>query len=371
MLNVCEYHQWKKLAFSKNFISLAIHLKRMTRTFTYFLCAILFFVSDSAFAGTGNKTKGDTLPPNLLSELESGCYEKETTVIQAMSNEQLLRLIDYLFELDSIPADLVEEITGVVKSRTKDLSPVLTPDLVDTTFDYDSLPAMNYYTIWDTKNTTPVFDLLTRSDTSFTLQLTGDSLGKYTQPFSGVVTSNFGWRDSAMHNGIDIDLNKGDPVVAAFGGMVRIAGRNGGYGNVVIIRHWNGLETYYGHLSKIKVKAGQIIKSGQVIGLGGSTGYSTGSHLHFEVRFKGIPINPRYLISFKKEELISNNIILKKTKWGMSAYPLDAKMYSVEKGDTLFEIAKRFGTTTKYLKELNACSGKYMYLRVGSQIRVN
>ena len=342
----------------------------MTRTFTYFVCTALFLVSFSAFSKTGNETKGDTLPSNLVAELQSGCYEKQTTVIQSMSNDQLTRLIDYLFELDSIPVDLVEEITYVVKERTKDLVPVLTTDLIENTFEYDSLPAMKYYTVWDTKHTTAVFDLLTKNDTSFNLQLTGDSLGKYTHPFSGVVTSNFGWRDSAMHNGIDIDLNKGDPVVAAFDGMVRIAGKFGGYGNVVVIRHWNGLETVYGHLSKIKVKAGQIIKSGQVIGLGGSTGHSTGSHLHFEVRFKGIPINPRYLISFKKEELISSNIILKKTKYGMSAYPLDAKMYTVEKGDTLTEIAKRFGTTTKYIRELNAVQGKYMYLRIGAQIRV-
>jgi len=236
-------------------------------------------------------------------------------------------------------------------------------------FEQDSLPAMKYYSVWDTKNTVPVFDLLTKNDTSFILELTG-KYGKYTHPFSGVVTSNFGWRDSSMHNGIDIDLNKGDPVVAAFDGMVRIAQRAGNYGNVVIIRHWNGLETVYGHLSKIKVKPGQIVKSGEVIGLGGSTGRSTGSHLHFEVRFKGVAINPRYLISFKKEELVGEVVVLKKTKWGMSAYPLNAKMYTVEKGDTLFEIAKRFGTTTKHLRELNGVQGKYMHLRVGAQIRI-
>ena len=108
----------------------------MTRTFTYFVCTALFFVSFSAFAKTGNETKEDTLPANLVAKLQSGCYEKQSTVIQSMNNEQLIRLIDFLFELDSIPVDLVEEISAVVKERTKDLAPVLTTDLIENTFEY-------------------------------------------------------------------------------------------------------------------------------------------------------------------------------------------------------------------------------------------
>src|SRR5262245_11558392 len=149
----------------------------MTRTNTYLLCALFFCFSARVFAKTGGETKGDTLPPNLVADLENGCYEKETSVIENMNNEQLTRLIDFLFELDSIPVDLVEEITEVVNERTKDLVPVLTTDIVNETFDYDSLPAMQYYSVWDTKHTLPLFDLLTKNDTSFTLQLTSDSLG--------------------------------------------------------------------------------------------------------------------------------------------------------------------------------------------------
>ena len=182
--------------------------------------------------------------------------------------------------------------------------------------------------------------------------------GDYFHPFNGPMTSGFGWRDSAQHNGVDIDLNKGDKVCAAFDGMVRVAKRYGGFGNVVIVRHYNGLETVYAHLSKLKVKPGQVIIAGQVVGLGGSTGHSTGSHLHFEVRFKGVPINPKYLISFKEQKILCNEITIKKTKWGLAAYPAGEKEHIVEKGDTVFELAKRYATTTVSIRQMNGLTGK-------------
>ena len=134
--------------------------------------------------------------------------------------------------------------------------------------------------------------------------------------------------------------------------------QNGGFGNVVIVRHYNGLETVYAHLSKLKVKPGQVIIAGQVVGLGGSTGHSTGSHLHFEVRFKGVPINPKYLISFKQQRLLYDAITIKKTKWGLAAFPTGGAEHIVEKGDTVFELAKRYATTTVSIKEINGLTGR-------------
>ncbi|HET6227005.1 MAG TPA: M23 family metallopeptidase, partial [Bacteroidia bacterium] len=233
-----------------------------------------------------------------------------------------------------------------------------------------SFPADDIYTSFEIHKLFPQNDMLKlKTDSCIYLTLQGIKEGDYFHPYNGVITSEFGWRDSAMHNGIDIDLNKGDKVAAAFDGMVRVAKNCGGFGNVVIIRHYNGLETVYGHLSKIKVKSGQVVLAGQTIGLGGSTGHSTGSHLHFEVRLKGVPINPKYLISFTEQKLVCNELTIKKTKWGLAAYPTNAKVYTVQKGDTVAKIAKHFATTTSSLKEINGLPYKTR-LKVGQIIAI-
>jgi murein DD-endopeptidase MepM/ murein hydrolase activator NlpD len=352
----------------------------MTRIRSHLHVLVLFLSLSAAplFAGETNGKKGDSVRVSVSTNVP---YANAPTlsIIEKLNDEQLTRLIDMLFEMDSIPADIVAEIQRVVKLRHPEAPtpPTLPTDLEkvtvkNTMYDLsDSMPGTSYYKVWDQRHVVPVEDLLVKNDTSFTLQLTNDIIGNYTHPYSGSITSWFGWRDSTNHYGIDIKLNKGDPVVAAFEGKVRIARREGGFGNVVIIRHYNGLETVYGHLSKIKVKEGQVVRSGQVIGLGGSTGHSTGPHLHFEIRFKGVPINPIYIVSLQKEDLISSEIVLRKTRWGMSAYPVTATMYTIKKGDKLSLIAQQFNTTAKNLKELNAIpKGRYLYLRVGQQIRV-
>jgi len=129
-------------------------------------------------------------------------------------------------------------------------------------------------------------------------------------PCRGKVTSNFGWRNGRIHAGIDIDLETGDPVYAAFDGIVRQAGWNNGYGNYVIISHFNGLETLYGHLSNLKITALNPVKSGQMLGSGGNTGHSRGSHLHFEIRYFGKPINPKLLIDFEDYSLHTDSLVV-------------------------------------------------------------
>ena len=120
---------------------------------------------------------------------------------------------------------------------------------------------------------------------------TGDR--KFTMPVSGKLFRGFMY----THKGLDIKLNKGDTISAAFDGVVRYSKYNrGGFGNLVIIRHYNGLETYYAHLSKSLVKVNQLVRSGDPIALGGSTGRSRGPHLHFEVRYKDVPLDPMRLI---------------------------------------------------------------------------
>lgn len=127
---------------------------------------------------------------------------------------------------------------------------------------------------------------------------------------SRVVTSNYGPRWGRQHAGIDVKVYIGDTIRAAFDGKVRITQYQGnGYGYHVVIRHPNGLETLYGHLSKIIAKENQIVHAGDVIGLGGNTGRSTGSHLHFETRLCGVAINPALLFDFANQDVTSNTFV--------------------------------------------------------------
>ncbi|MFO7152021.1 MAG: peptidoglycan DD-metalloendopeptidase family protein [Bacillota bacterium] len=116
--------------------------------------------------------------------------------------------------------------------------------------------------------------------------------GRFIWPVSGRITSRFGNRGGEYHTGLDIANSTGTPVRAAGSGVVTFAGRSGGYGNLVIINHGGGVETYYAHLSTISVSKGDNVSSGQVIGKVGTTGRTTGPHLHFEVRVNGTPKNP-------------------------------------------------------------------------------
>ena len=127
------------------------------------------------------------------------------------------------------------------------------------------------------------------------------------------ITSNFGKRRNRNHNGIDIKAYRGDTIYSAFGGKVRVVKYEPrGYGNVVVIRHWNGLETIYAHLSKQIVKVNDVVEAGQPIGLAGNTGRSTGTHLHFETRFCGIAINPLEIFSFKDKDVVGDFFSWKK-----------------------------------------------------------
>ena len=130
-------------------------------------------------------------------------------------------------------------------------------------------------------------------------------LRHFTMPTtSRVITSNFGSRWGRQHKGLDIKVYIGDTIRAAFSGKVRIVRYEaGGYGKYIVIRHNNGLETIYGHLSKQLVEENQEVRSGEVIGLGGNTGRSTGSHLHFETRLCGVALNPALMFDFRAQDV--------------------------------------------------------------------
>ena len=271
--------------------------------------------------------------------------------------------------------------------------------------------------------TTKNNDLSLLKDTIW-LCLTEDSNKGFKIPVPGVTTSRYGIRNGKNHNGIDLNLKTGDTVCAAWSGKVRYAKFNdGGFGNLVIIRHYNGLETFYAHLSKLLVFPDQDVIAGETIGLGGSTGHSTGPHLHFEVRFYDDPINPEEMIDFATKKLKFENLFVHKSLFKSGAKPSEyfddkdvekiepkkveevkkekvevkkekvevkkekvevkkekekkvevrkdkVKYYMVKSGDTLSKIAARHKLTVSKLCQLNGIKSSAT-LRVGKSLRVN
>lgn len=164
-----------------------------------------------------------------------------------------------------------------------------------------------------------------------------DSLSGYRCPNQVAVYSKFGYRHRRRHQGVDLPLDTGKPVYSAFDGKVRFAKYYKGYGNLVIIRHENGLETFYAHLSKIYVQDNQWISAGTIIGLGGSTGHSTGPHLHFETRYLGYAFDPEWLIDFESGTLRHRVFVLKKKHFNANSRYVpesEEEEHDIEDGDT-------------------------------------
>ena len=191
------------------------------------------------------------------------------------------------------------------------------------------------------------------------------------------ITSKFGPRRRRMHNGLDVKVYIGDTIRAAFSGKVRMVKyERRGYGQYVVIRHENGLETVYGHLSKQLVKEDQYVEAGEVIGLGGNTGRSTGSHLHFETRFLGQAINPALLFDFEKQDIVADSYLFQKGRnryrnnrnAGTITSDGDIQYYKVRKGDSLARISKKTGTSIDALCKLNRITRRTT-LRIGQVLR--
>lgn len=285
---------------------------------------------------------------------EKDTLSTSTSEKQFIPNEsEIIRLIDSIMDMQSVPVSALNEVLDRIK-ETSDRE--------------HDIPGAEYYSGWDENNLFPA-DAAERQFTLEKIRLTGNRQGDFYYPVPGKINSPFGWRENRMHKGTDLNLAKGDPVHASFDGVVRIAKKHGGYGNVVIIRHYNGLETLYAHLSKFRVRPGQTVLSGQVIGLGGSTGKSTGAHLHYEIRFKGNAIDPRSIINFHDQNLVCDEVIIKNKGEFCGAYPAKIVVYTIAEGDTLSQIAKRYHVPVSKLKALNGISHP-SHVKPGQKIRI-
>lgn len=240
-------------------------------------------------------------------------------------------------------------------------------------------PAADLYNDWDNRYAHRATEL----PDSFRINLRHFHMPTH----SRVITSNFGARWGRMHKGIDIKVYVGDTIRSAFAGKVRIVRYEaGGYGKYIVIRHPNGLETIYGHLSKQLVEENQEVRAGEVIGLGGNTGRSTGSHLHFETRLCGVALNPALLFDFKAQDITADTYMFRRSSYeresaeatrlrgkiGNGGYSRDEVtgeiaqnnhnsasfngeklFHKVEAGETLASIARKRGVTIDQLCKLN------------------
>ena len=249
----------------------------------------------------------------------------------------------------------------------------------------DAIPASELYEIWNNLQINPYKispdSLLLGDSTYINLKNFSFPLLKHYR-----VNSEFGPRRYRFHYGIDLKVMRKDTVVSVLDGMVRIAKKMKGYGNFVVIRHYNGMESFYGHLDKILIAPDQQVKSGETIGLGGNTGRSTGPHLHLELRYLGQPINPRDMIDFENLCAKSDSVLLSSHNFSYRYGPQtlrkaraakvraakasvqantavassssDSRIYTVKNGDSLGLIAQRTGVSVKQLCAINGITVK-------------
>ncbi|MBE6290217.1 MAG: LysM peptidoglycan-binding domain-containing protein [Bacteroidaceae bacterium] len=240
----------------------------------------------------------------------------------------------------------------------------------------EEFPSLDIYQSWDNEFVNAYANAVIPE--TYTFDLTGFCMPTPNTKINDV----FGYRPRRRraHYGLDIKVNVGDTIRAAFDGKVRIVKNQGrrGYGKYIVIRHDNGLETVYGHLSKQIVKEDQLVRAGDVIGLGGNTGRSTGSHLHFETRFLGVAINPALMFDFEKQDVTADKYthVFKKqpakrtSRSAASTAAADGKgvYYKVKNGDTLSKIASKQGVSVNQLCKLNGITTKTV-LRIGQVLR--
>ncbi len=300
-----------------------------------------------------------------------------------------------LFTLTAVPSQAQDLLArqAPVDRKMKSVDTLALKNIIQR--EQEQSPAADLYNNWDNKYA----HRNTEMPDSFRIDLR-----HFCMPTnSRVVTSNFGSRWGRQHKGLDIKVYIGDTIRAAFSGKVRIVKYEAaGYGKYIVIRHANGLETIYGHLSEQLVDENQTVKAGEIIGLGGNTGRSTGSHLHFETRLCGVALNPALMFDFRNQDVTSDFYYYKKRtydkesanatrlrgKIGGGGYSRDLVQdgelgnyknrnsssnddilyHKVKSGETLVSIAKKRGVTVEHICQLNHISS-HMRVRPGQILR--
>ena len=333
----------------------------------YYILSALLFIASSAFA-----QEADTL--NIAADSLRNVVKEEVTPVKPV------RTLGKVAVIDTLPT--ANSALSIVLFNDNTWRYILAED-------YKNDPEV-FNDHWDTTNIHAYKDVELNTLPEATAIRLVDSLESYHYPYIGRITSRYGPRKGRAHQGLDLGLKTGDPIYATFDGKVRISKAAGDYGNLVVIRHNNGLETYYAHLSQRDVEVGDWVVAGQQIGLGGSTGRSTGPHLHYEVRYKGQSFDPERIIDFSNGNLRRDELLLKRRHFSIySKYEQDfgdeeevakqeeaerkaaaaVQYHTVRSGDTLGAIARKYGTSVSRICQLNGIKSTSI-LRIGQKLRV-
>ncbi|HLW21195.1 MAG TPA: M23 family metallopeptidase [Cyclobacteriaceae bacterium] len=339
-----------------------------TKIFGIFLC-FTWWISFGAFSQVDPKSAKEAAPELI----EAPDKRKISTFDVQQYLIDLRRGTDSLIFKDKVDltkrlSPVNEDTLSLIWAPTNQLVEISEQVLINSIW----VTAFEYYASWDSKKINIYdFDPKDFKDTVH-IKLYDPFFGSnWTAPLKETkVNSEFGFRRFRWHHGIDLKLTTGDPVFSAFDGIVRMRSydRNG-YGYYVLVRHRNGLETLYGHLSKISVEVGQEVRAGDILGLGGSTGRSTGPHLHFEIRYQGLSINPTEVFDFNYGRLKGDVYTITSSSFDHVIQAQEAVYHRVRSGQNLGVIARQYGVSINQITRLNGITTRSI-LRVGQRLRI-
>jgi murein DD-endopeptidase MepM/ murein hydrolase activator NlpD len=292
----------------------------------------------------------------------------EVGYLRTLSTRTDSLLFQNTIDLERIRSIISEDPFSIEWAPTNEVVQTADQVLVDSVW----ITAFEYFSNWDTKKVDIYnFDIREFKD-SLVLKLYDEKIGEsWKMPMPDIlVNSRFGPRWGRMHGGVDLDLNTGDAVYSTFDGIIRVKGYDRyGYGYYYVVRHKNGLETLYGHLSKHVMDVGTEVLAGDLLGKGGSTGRSTGPHLHYELRYRGLVFDPEIVYDFEKNQILKQELVVDKKLFGHVAKARAAAYHRVKRGENLGTISRRYGVSISQITKLNGISTRSI-LRIGQSLRV-
>lgn len=312
-------------------------------------------------------TSSDPVTPQERKNIELRGFDQES-YLRTLSTVTDSMIFENNVNLGKVRSIISEDQNVMIWAPTNRLVKVSEQIQIDSIW----VTAYEYYSAWDSQKMDIYNVDIKEFQDSVKIRLYDPFFGyDWKMPLEKTPkTSGFGYRWRRWHYGTDLDLQTGDPVYSAFDGIVRVRSYDRyGWGYYVVVRHKNGLETLYGHLSKFTVEVGQEVKAGDMIAKGGSTGRSSGSHLHYEMRYKGLAFDPENIYDFSQYKILNQEFLITPSTFSHIAKARSRAYHRVKSGDTLGSIGRRYGVSVSALTRMNGISSRTI-LRIGQNLRV-